>query len=212
MTFTRSHKGAYMDLLMCQFNQGHMEPQDIRIILGSDYDEMWESKLKCKFKIDASGRYYNEKLEAEVIKRKNFTLSRKKNLSHKKPHMVHHMKSHMENENENRNKDKNNINKAKRKTSKSKTSLPASLDLTEEMAAYAKTKGVNHPADEFEKFKNWALSTGAEYIDWVAAWRTRCMNYKKFNKENRISGGISSHSAWDYAEDFNKTYGTEEEK
>lgn len=80
MAFTRSHKGAYMDLLMAQFNGGHMSVQDIKIILDGDFDTMWESKLKSKFKQDQDGRYYNERLEKEKLSRKKYTESRKRNL------------------------------------------------------------------------------------------------------------------------------------
>jgi len=109
MTFSRSHKGAYMDLLMVQFNNGHMSLSDVEMVLGNDFSSMWESKLKAKFKQDSAGLFYNQKLEDEVIKRKNFTDSRKKNLSnkpeHKEQHKPIHMNQHMENENENENKD-----------------------------------------------------------------------------------------------------------
>ena len=100
MTFSRSHKGAYMDLLMGQYNNGHMSIEDIQIILGSDFETMWESKLKLKFKVDADGKYFNEKLESEILKRKKFTESRKKNISTPNvsaTHMDSHMDSHMEN-------------------------------------------------------------------------------------------------------------------
>lgn len=107
MTFSRSHKGAYMDLLMVQFNNGHMSLQDIETVLGGDFQTMWESKLKAKFLQDESGLFYNQKLEYEINKRKNFTDSRKKNLSNKTPHMESHTDKRMENENENGNKDKN---------------------------------------------------------------------------------------------------------
>lgn len=81
MTFTRHHKGAYMDLLMAQFNDGHMALQDIKTILGEkDFSELWETKLKKKFKTDKNGLFYNEKLENEIFKRRKYTQSRKKNL------------------------------------------------------------------------------------------------------------------------------------
>lgn len=105
MTFSRYHKGAYMDLLMCQFNQGHMSVEDIKVILGEkDYESMWESKLKSKFKVDSEGKYYNQKLEDEKIKRQKFTASRHKNLiggDHMQLDMntrtISHMGEHMEN-------------------------------------------------------------------------------------------------------------------
>lgn len=105
MTFSRSHKGAYMDLLMAQFNQGKLTDNDIRDVLGSDYDLMWENKLKSKFKVDSDGKFYNEKLLNEQEKRKKFSQSRHKNLSHKandiKPHITSDMENVNENENEN---------------------------------------------------------------------------------------------------------------
>lgn len=111
MTFSRSHKGAYMDLLMVQFNNGHMSLQDIETVLGVDFQTMWESKLKAKFLQDEKGLFFNQKLENEVNKRKNFTDSRKKNLTNKLNHTESHKETHtesrMEDENENVNKKEN---------------------------------------------------------------------------------------------------------
>lgn len=85
ITFLRSHKGAYMDLLMAQFNVGHMSLDDIKSVLGADYDTMWDQKLKLKFKIDKNGKYFNEKLDNEVTRRRKFTASRRRNLKGKTP-------------------------------------------------------------------------------------------------------------------------------
>ena len=109
MLFSRSHKGAYMDLLMAQFNNGHMNINQIKIVLGSDYAEMWESVLKPKFQIDENGLYYSKKMDDEVSKRKKYTESRRKNLEGE-PHIETHIAPHMENENENETKDKKEIN------------------------------------------------------------------------------------------------------
>jgi uncharacterized protein YdaU (DUF1376 family) len=97
--FSRSHKGAYMDLLMAQFNSGHMAIQDIKDLLGMDFENMWEQKLKSKFKQDENGLFYNKKLEDEILKRRNFTDSRRKNLKSEGSHKDTHMDNHMENEN-----------------------------------------------------------------------------------------------------------------
>lgn len=107
MTFSRSHKGAYMDLLMCQFNNGHMSLQDIKTVLGSDFP-MWDEKLKGKFRQDDNGLFFNEKLENEATKRKKFTQSRKENLRHKDNHTV----TRMENVNENKDCIENNEKKS----------------------------------------------------------------------------------------------------
>jgi uncharacterized protein YdaU (DUF1376 family) len=110
MTF--EEKGAYMELLMLQFNRGHMDGHMIGQVVG----QIWV-KLQDKFVQDADGLWYNERLEEEQNRRKAFSISRRNNLSgknqhskrgHKTKHMRGHMTSHMENENENENRNINN--------------------------------------------------------------------------------------------------------
>jgi uncharacterized protein YdaU (DUF1376 family) len=116
MLFSRHQKGCYIDLLMCQFQSGHMTLEDVVTILGyDDYEKHWESRLKAKFVQDSEGKYYNQKLEDEQNKRKRYTESRVKNkegknqYSQKKTgHMTKHMSSHMENEDEDENINTNN--------------------------------------------------------------------------------------------------------
>lgn len=102
------YKGAYVDLLHVQFNRGHMTYDMIEQVLGQDHARLWVM-LKSKFKIDAGGLFYNERLEYEMNKRKNFCNSRRNNISGKnqftkeEPIAEGHMTSHMENENVNEN-------------------------------------------------------------------------------------------------------------
>lgn len=101
---SRHHKGAYMDLLMAQFNNGHMTLQEIKTLLGKEDEILWEEILSKKFIQDQEGKFFNEKLEKEIIKRKRFTESRTNNLkgspSDMSSHTASHMRDHMENENE----------------------------------------------------------------------------------------------------------------
>ena len=117
MGMTFEEKGAYIELLMMQFNLGHLQEGKILKMLGSS-SELWES-IKLKFVIDENGLYYNKRLESEQIKRRKYSESRRNNKmgknqysksGHMLGHMTTHMIGHMENENENRNKDIN-INK-----------------------------------------------------------------------------------------------------
>jgi uncharacterized protein YdaU (DUF1376 family) len=122
MGMTFEQKGAYMDLLMMQFNRGHMTSHMIGQVLGQNGGQIWDV-VKSKFKKDEEGMYYNERLEIEQLKRKSFTDSRVNNkkgnnqytkkvghmTTHMTTHMTSHMIGHMENENINRN-----INKRKR--------------------------------------------------------------------------------------------------
>lgn len=109
MGMTFEEKGAYIELLMVQFNRGHMTTHMIAQTVG----KLWES-IKCKFIQDESGLWYNERLEREKLLRKQYTESRRNNKEgknqHKKGHKVGHMTSHMENEDINENKDSNIVN------------------------------------------------------------------------------------------------------
>lgn len=80
MTLSRFLKGCYMDLLTAQFNSGHLSLDEIRTVLGSDFGSSWPA-LQKKFIKDANDLYYNERLELEITKRKNFSKSRRENLA-----------------------------------------------------------------------------------------------------------------------------------
>lgn len=69
---TRHQKGAYIDLLMAQYNNGHLTLQQIKQLLGPADEHLWEETLKSKFLQDAAGNFFNEKLEEETLKRKKF--------------------------------------------------------------------------------------------------------------------------------------------
>ena len=107
-----------MELLMLQFNRGHMTSHMAGQVVG----QLWDN-IKCKFKIDDQGLYYNERLETEVQKRKTYVQTRSNNLSgvnqytkkggHTSGHMDGQLTSHMEDRNRNRNIDRD---RSKKKT------------------------------------------------------------------------------------------------
>lgn len=103
---TLEEKGAYMEVLMLQFNRGHMGGHMCAQVVG----QLWD-KIQHKFKQDEKGLWYNERLETEKNNRKSFTDSRKNNLkgnnqhTKKTGHKKGHMTSHMENEDEDENID-----------------------------------------------------------------------------------------------------------
>ncbi len=106
MGMTFEEKGAYVELLITQFNRGHMTSHMIGRIVG----QLWDN-IKDKFEVDPEGLYFNRRLEIEQIKRKDFTKSRRNNLSgnnqytNKSKNKGGHTTSRMEDVNENRNKD-----------------------------------------------------------------------------------------------------------
>ncbi|HZK68769.1 MAG TPA: hypothetical protein VFC36_04135, partial [Paludibacter sp.] len=63
MGMTFEQKGAYIELLMVQFNRGHMTYDMIlHILFGSI---ILRDAIKCKFDIDTNGLFYNKRLESE---------------------------------------------------------------------------------------------------------------------------------------------------
>lgn len=106
MGMTFEEKGAYLELLILQFNRGHMTKH----MMGQTVGQLLDTLL-VKFEVDEAGKYFNPRLEQEKVKREKFVKSRKNNRSgrnqYSKPPLkpAGHMTSHMENENENENKD-----------------------------------------------------------------------------------------------------------
>lgn len=103
MGMSFEEKGAYMELLMMQFNRGHMTKH----MIGQTVGQLWDN-IKDKFEIDKDGKFFNRRLEEEKERRKSYTQSRKNNVLGKNQYSKDkkdsgHMTSHMENENENEN-------------------------------------------------------------------------------------------------------------
>jgi uncharacterized protein YdaU (DUF1376 family) len=177
MGMTFEEKGAYMDLLMLQFNRGHMNTHMIQHTVGHLWDQ-----VKCKFIQDNEGLWYNVRLDVEKEKRKTFTESRRNNMKPKdKPsyeppyetHMQHHMDSHMENENENINKDIN--------TNKSKCSFEQAFEYM------ANKISLDLAKIEAEKFVNYYTSNGWKVgknpmKSWTHAANTWLINSKQYAK------------------------------
>lgn len=117
MGMTFEEKGAYIELLMLQFNKGQFTESQARQLLGSDFNALWGT-LKDKFLFNGSV-YWNAKLLKETEKRKAYTQSRRdnrnspKNAEYESHDMSHdstkeqHTSSRMENENGNRTDNKN---------------------------------------------------------------------------------------------------------
>jgi len=183
MGMTFEEKGAYMDLLMLQFNRGHMNTHMIQHTVG----HLWE-QVKCKFIQDDEGLWYNVRLDIEKEKRKTFTESRRNNMkpkdkpSYEPPYEIHmntHMEPHMENENININKDKID--------NKSKCSF-------EQVYEYMSLRiGTDQAKIEAEKFVNYYTSNGWKVgknpmKSWGAAannWITNTKQYAKGTTSNQ---------------------------
>jgi len=74
---SRLQRGGYHDILMEQFNDPMhtLSPDQIRQILGSDYDSVWPA-IMSKFISTSDGRLCNERLNIEIDKRTAYCESR----------------------------------------------------------------------------------------------------------------------------------------
>lgn len=170
-------KGAYIELLMTQFNRGHLSEKIIINIVGN----IWEV-LKDKFIKDENGLFYNVRLDEEKIKRQNYSQSRRNNILGKNQHKVGHMsndmlehtKGHMVNVNEDVNKDKN----------KSKKNRVFKIPTIEEVINYfEENKYTKKSAESFYNFYSVA--------DWIDSKGNKVKNWKQkaqgiwFKDENK---------------------------
>lgn len=191
---TEEH-GAYVLLLLDYWMNGSLPNDDemlARITLLSA--KKWKKirrKIESFFILEGDKLVHSElnALKEKSLKNKNIAIEKSKKGNAARWNKESHKESSKESlkdSSKDRSSSSSSYNKKekiykKEKVKKTATPLPADLVLTAEMAAYAREKSVPNPAAEFEAFKNWALSTGATYVDWAAGWRTRCLNYLRFN-------------------------------
>ena len=74
MGFTLGQHGAYLLLLICQFNQGKFSEEIALNLVGDTWND-----IKNKFKIDKENTYYNQRLLDEQNKRNIFSKKQSKN-------------------------------------------------------------------------------------------------------------------------------------
>jgi uncharacterized protein YdaU (DUF1376 family) len=177
MGMTFQEKGAYMELLMLQFNRGHMTKHMIGQVVG----QLWDT-IQVKFVQDKDGLWYNARLDEEQQKRKKYTESRRNNIKglnqyskgeKNKGHVGGHMTYHMENENENEN-----INK---KVSKFKK--PEVPEITDYF--FLKIQDMELSTTEAERFFDFYESKG-----WMVGknkmknWKSAVNNWLRRNKKS----------------------------
>jgi hypothetical protein len=74
LTMPFEDRGKYITILSLMHQQGRMQEETIRFLVGSISDN-----LRSKFSLDEKGLWYNERLEIEIDKRTKFTDSRRLN-------------------------------------------------------------------------------------------------------------------------------------
>lgn len=105
--FTNEQVGMYLRLLMAQHQHGHLTKEQMTFICGR-----YDKDVFAKFQPDDDGLFFNDRLDAEIDKRKKYSESRKINRNSSKKNLkeesetthdstyVNHMSTHMDNDNE----------------------------------------------------------------------------------------------------------------
>lgn len=84
------------------------------------------------------------------------------------------------------------INVIERANARRATQLPPDFSLNDTRTAFARQKGVQDIPGEFEAFRAHHEAHGKAMKNWDAAWRTWCMNYRKFGGQNGQSHKLSA--------------------
>jgi uncharacterized phage protein (TIGR02220 family) len=79
LTMTDEHVGMYIRLLCLQHQKGRLTEKDMLHICKTYVEDVFN-----KFTKDASGKYYNKRMEGESLRRKAYSESRRLNVSKRK--------------------------------------------------------------------------------------------------------------------------------
>lgn len=75
---TRLERGAYDDIISAQRKRGHLSTNDIKRVLGSDYEICWPS-LEWVLKQDEEQKYFIEWVETSLQRAQKFSQKQKEN-------------------------------------------------------------------------------------------------------------------------------------
>lgn len=178
MLMSNEDVGKYIRLLCLQHQKGHLKEKDMLNICGGKNDDIFD-----KFSLDDEGNYYNVRLEEEIIRRKNYSESRRKNREKKTKENISktyekdmknicnsydkHMETETETETINININKNidkNISKNKKKVEKKQYAEFVSMK-DEEYDKLVNTYGEDFAKQCIETLDNYKGSSGKKYKD-----------------------------------------------
>lgn len=91
--FSDEQVGKYVRLLMAQHQHGHLDEKHMLQICKT-----YDKDVFSKFSKDSDGKYFNERLDFEIDKRRKYSQSRSENRTSKK-NISSTYDEHMENEN-----------------------------------------------------------------------------------------------------------------
>ena len=161
---TDAQVGQYVRLMCLQHQHGHLDVDTIRSVMRGELDNL----VMSKFRKDGDGRYYNERLDTEVKKRRDYSKSRANNRSKKTyvKDMNNICETHVEHmENENEDVIVNDIDII------NSTTIPPKLS---DVKAYCEARGNSIDPEQFMNYyetRGW-MAGKAKMKNWQSAVRT----------------------------------------
>jgi len=181
MGFTLEMHGAYLLTLLFQFNSGHFTENQIKLIIGDNWN-----LIKHKFLIDNDGFFYNTRLDEVKEKRIKYSESRRNNRKHMKNICKTYVK-HMGNGNGNRNKDLK--DKEKKDPVKKSIFIPPT---EQEFFAYCKKEGLRKDVTD----RAWKYYTELKWHDSqdkpIKSWKAK-LQAVWVKEENKERHPVSTH-------------------
>jgi len=159
--FTDEQVGKYIRLLMAQHQHGHLTENQVLIICKS-----YDNDVLSKFSKDSDGKWFNERLETEIVKRQKYAESRGKNGKSKKI-ISKSYDNHSENENTVFVFDNNN-------TQYSNNSKSENIELS--------VSDINK-AIEIYKFRKGVLLNSVQIADMFSAFKLQSLDGKTFHSD-----------------------------
>lgn len=180
--FSNEQIGIYLRLLIAQFQNGRLSEKHINIICKT-YDE----DVMSKFLKDEMGLYYNERLENEIVKRKNYSESRRNNRKNKENISSSYVQ-HMENENT---LVYNNINNKEKETENLKNSnlfrqpnIPTKDQVWEFFSGLKATKEMAKAFYDKHDGTGWFYN-GSPIIKWQSFANNFVTNWNKIEEQKK---------------------------
>jgi len=209
---THEQVGKYIRLMMAQHQHGHLSAKQVTHICGAIDPDVME-----KFEKDYDGKYFNARLDAEIVKRKKHSENQKNNIKkgwnipsddlvYTKPIPNEYQNDTMviplENENENENRNENDI--VIEKVKEKKIEIASAVLMTESEKEKVQDKFGSGYLWAIETLSNYKQSSGKKYksdyhaiIGWV---------FDKYIKEKNNHGQQQTNGAIRTDNKFAKEY------
>lgn len=180
--FTNEQVGCYVRLLIAQHQHGHLTLKQAEIISGGEIN----SEVMDKFNKDSDGKFFNSRLEEEIVKRKLHSEKQSKNAFMRWHKSGTAMAMPLENKNKDKNKD----------IIKKEIKIPELEEVLNYCKEILKERFVDLKLSIEMKYKAWVTNDWKDgYDNKIKNWKTKILNtipHLKEIKDGKQNNPINS--------------------